>query len=159
MEFPTIEPILRWLSWSLTFNRSSKDQNKFWMKFDSNETRMAPQIFKIRLRNMKFLGRAASDTDSRSQERNNIARIGRQHDTQDHPDFELTARWAFFLSANAVFTLSSRSSSCLEHPFSCRKWKGNSVSYETFLNTITIWIQHRQRAEPLLLHFQFYYLQ
>jgi hypothetical protein len=67
-------------------------QIKFWMEFDSNETRLAPQIFVIRLRNMKFLGRAASDTDSRSQERNNIARIGRQHDTQDHPDFELTAR-------------------------------------------------------------------
>jgi hypothetical protein len=155
---------MRWLSRSLTFNRSSKDQDKFWMKFDSNETSWRLKFPRLDWRIWNSSGEQhqtltrdhKKETTSLASDANTILKIILISSWQQ--DENATA---FFLRANAVFTLSSRSSSCLEHPFSCRKWKGNGVSYETFLNTIMIWIQHRQleRAEPLLLHFQFYYLQ
>ena len=65
------------------------------MEFDSTQTRLAPQIFVVRLRNRNFLGRAAlvpSHTDSRWWERNNNPRIGRRHNNRDHSGFVLSTR-------------------------------------------------------------------
>jgi hypothetical protein len=83
------------------------------MGFDSTETRLAPQIFVIKLRNKKFLGRAASDTDLRCDDEKETSSLEQDADIiieiiliSGCPQDEIAI--AYFLCANAFVQLSLR---------------------------------------------------